>query len=121
MTRPLLAVVRRGTVGFEHETTSRPAGLRTPFLMGVAVRLFSIIRQDLTRLDFGRQTAMKAGTLRLIEAVTAGMALLAAGIIFASGGRPDRAPFFSETCPPRGGGELKVSAQIGNENEWACR
>ena len=87
MTRPLLAVVRRGTVGFKHETTSRLAGLRTPFLMGVAACLFSIICQDLTRLDFGRQTEVNTDTLRLIEAVTAGVALLAAGIIIASGGR----------------------------------
>ncbi len=81
MTRPPFAVVRRGTVGFEHETTRRPAGLRTPFLMGVAACLFSIICQDLTRLDFGRQTQVNTDTLRLIEAVTAGMALRAAGIV----------------------------------------
>ncbi|WP_299646121.1 hypothetical protein [uncultured Jannaschia sp.] len=48
--------------------------------------LFSIICQDPTRFDFDRQTEVNADPLRLIEGVTAGMALLAAGIIFASGG-----------------------------------
>ena len=55
--------------------------------MSVAACLFSIICQDLTRLDFDRQTKVNTDTLRLIEAVTAGVALLAAGIIIASGGR----------------------------------
>ncbi|WP_299818464.1 MgtC/SapB family protein [uncultured Jannaschia sp.] len=85
--RLLLAAILCGAVGFEREMTRRPAGLRTHILVGVAACIFIIIGQELSSLDYGRETELRIDPLRLIEAVTAGVAFLAAGIIFTSRGR----------------------------------
>lgn len=86
-TRMLMAAVLGGIIGFERERRAKPAGLRTHVLVSVAACLFIIISQELSQLDFGtgKDVSTQLDPLRLIEAVTAGVAFLAAGIIFTSG------------------------------------
>lgn len=85
-TRLLAAAVLAGVVGFERERRGKPAGLRTHILVSLAACLFIIVSQQLASMPFGDPDALRVDPLRLIEAVTAGVAFLAAGIIFTSKG-----------------------------------
>lgn len=85
--RMLAALVLGGVIGFERETHAKPAGLRTHMLVSIAACLFTLVGLELAQLDFGGEQAKRADPIRLIEAVTAGVAFLAAGLIFTSGGR----------------------------------
>jgi putative Mg2+ transporter-C (MgtC) family protein len=80
------ALVLGGAIGLEREWRKKPAGLRTHMLVSMAACLFIIVSQQLARMPFGADDALRVDPLRLIEAVTAGVAFLAAGIIFKSGG-----------------------------------
>ncbi|WP_245964195.1 MgtC/SapB family protein [Roseovarius spongiae] len=82
-----VAIVLGGVIGFEREHRGKPAGLRTHMLVSMAACLFIIVSQQLATMPFGAKDAIQVDPLRLIEAVTAGVAFLAAGIIFASGGK----------------------------------
>jgi putative Mg2+ transporter-C (MgtC) family protein len=86
-TRLLSAIVLGGVIGFERENRGKPAGLRTHMLVAMAACLFIIVGQQLGNLSFGEDANMRVDPLRLIEAVTQGVAFLAAGIIFTSGGK----------------------------------
>ncbi|MCF3593663.1 MgtC/SapB family protein [Rhodobacteraceae bacterium LMO-12] len=85
-TRLIAAMVLAGLIGFEREFWNKPAGLRTHMLVSLAACLFIIVSQQLASMPFGAQDALRVDPLRLVEAVTAGVAFLAAGIIFTSGG-----------------------------------
>jgi putative Mg2+ transporter-C (MgtC) family protein len=84
--RLLAAMLLGGVVGLERELHSKPAGLRTHMLVSLAACLFIVAGQELTRLSFGEGEVLRVDPLRLIEAVTAGVAFLAAGFIFTSQG-----------------------------------
>lgn len=81
------AVFLGAFVGIEREASGKPAGLRTHILISMAACLFILVSQNLATLDFGPGERMRVDPLRLVEAVTAGVAFLGAGTIFASGGR----------------------------------
>ena len=83
------ALILGGVIGFERERREKPAGLRTHMLIAMAACLFIIVSQQLAALPFGAgdQSNIQVDPLRLVEAVTAGVAFLAAGIIFTSGGK----------------------------------
>ncbi|MGR3795436.1 MgtC/SapB family protein [Vannielia sp. SX4] len=83
--RLLAAAVLGGLIGLEREWRSKPAGLRTHILVALAACLFIVVSQQLSQLSFGPKDSMKVDPLRLVEAVTAGVAFLAAGIIFTKG------------------------------------
>ncbi|SIN82668.1 putative Mg2+ transporter-C (MgtC) family protein [Vannielia litorea] len=85
LVRLLAAAVLGGLIGLEREWRDKPAGLRTHILIALAACLFIVISQQLSELSFGPQENMRVDPLRLIEAVTAGVAFLAAGIIFTKG------------------------------------
>ncbi|WPY96568.1 MgtC/SapB family protein (plasmid) [Limimaricola variabilis] len=85
--RLFAAIVLTGLIGLEREWQGKPAGLRTHILVGLAAALFVMLGQEVTHLDFGGTDDMRIDPLRLIEAVTAGVAFLAAGIIFTSQGQ----------------------------------
>ncbi len=55
-------------------------------LVSMAACLFIIVSQQLSSMSFGTQSELQVDPLRLIEAVTSGVAFLAAGIIFTSDG-----------------------------------
>lgn len=85
--RLFASLILAGLVGFEREWRHKPAGLRTHMLVGIAACLFVIIGQELSDLPFGTEDQQRFDPLRLTEAVTAGVAFLAAGVIFTTGGR----------------------------------
>ena len=87
LARLLAAIVLGGAIGLERERQEKPAGLRTHILVSVAACLFVILGLELAALDFGGAGEQRNDPLRMIEAVTAGVAFLAAGIIITSGGR----------------------------------
>jgi putative Mg2+ transporter-C (MgtC) family protein len=84
--RLLAAAVLASLVGIEREAQHKPAGLRTHIMVSMAACLFVLIGLELSALSFGDESQMRFDPLRLIEAVTAGVAFLAAGIIFTSKG-----------------------------------
>ncbi|MFO7759177.1 MAG: MgtC/SapB family protein [Roseovarius sp.] len=84
-TRLIAALVLGAVIGAERELKNKPAGLRTHMLVSMAACLFIIVSQQLAAV-FSETEGLRVDPLRLIEAVTAGVAFLAAGIIFSSGG-----------------------------------
>lgn len=85
--RLLVATLLGGVIGFEREAKDRPAGLRTHMVTALAAALFTVLtmelHEDLNRADPNNS----ADPLRIIEAVTAGVAFLAAGAIIQSRGK----------------------------------
>lgn len=86
-TRLAAALVLGGVIGLEREIRDKPAGLRTNMLVSMAACLFILISQQLASSSFANSDALRVDPLRLIEAVTAGVAFLAAGMIFRSDDR----------------------------------
>lgn len=76
-----------GLIGLEREARQRPAGLRTHMLVGLAAALYCLVMLEVLEGagDYADRVAMDP--LRLIEAVTSGVAFLAAGMIVFSGGK----------------------------------
>ena len=87
VTRTLATVVFCGLIGLERERSRRPAGLRTHMLIGLAACIYSLLTLALLSRasDFGDTVRMDP--LRIIEAVTSGVAFLAAGLIVFSHGK----------------------------------
>ncbi|MFN0263800.1 MgtC/SapB family protein [Tepidamorphus sp. 3E244] len=75
-----LAALTGAVVGFEREMRDRSAGLRTHMLISVASAAFAIIAISLFHA-VSDENGANADPIRLIEAVTAGVAFLAAGAI----------------------------------------
>ena len=73
-------------IGFEREARDRPAGMRTHMLTSLAAALFAIIAIEMIA-QFGSDSgATQLDPIRVVEAVTAGVAFLAAGTIIQSRG-----------------------------------
>ena len=85
--RLLAAILLAGLIGLERERRGKAAGLRTHILVSVAACLFVLLGLELAAMDFGGSSEQRNDPLRMIEAVTAGVAFLAAGLIFTSGGK----------------------------------
>lgn len=83
--RLLLATAFGAAIGFEREWRNRPAGLRTHILVCVAAATFAILTIEIIHAPmFTTQTlgdAVKVDPIRIVEAVTAGVAFLAAGVV----------------------------------------
>ncbi|HEY0938997.1 MAG TPA: MgtC/SapB family protein [Steroidobacter sp.] len=82
--RVFMAVIVGSLIGLDRELRKKPAGLRTHILISLAAALFTLITFELHQ-----QFAVVGGTrtadpVRIIEAVTAGVAFLAAGAIIQS-------------------------------------
>jgi putative Mg2+ transporter-C (MgtC) family protein len=84
--RLLLAAVMGAAIGVEREWRQRPAGLRTNILVAVASALFSILTLEIVHADIVQGDSIRADPIRMIEAVTSGVAFLAAGTIIQSRG-----------------------------------
>lgn len=84
--RLILAAGLGAAIGFERERLDRPAGLRTHMLTALAAALFTILTFEIHAGLLRDGTGSGADPIRVIEAVTAGVAFLAAGAIFRSGG-----------------------------------
>lgn len=74
-------------IGFEREAAERAAGLRTHMLVGVAAAAFALITLNVIEMHAGRADIIRMDPIRLIEATTAGVAFLAAGMIVLSRGK----------------------------------
>ncbi len=74
-----------GCIGLERELRAHPAGLRTHMLVGLAASLFTLVAVDLAQRLHAGADASGVDPLRAIEAVTAGVAFIAAGAIIRSG------------------------------------
>lgn len=80
--RLVIALFLGGAIGFDREVKNRPAGLRTHMLIVLAAAIFSITTLEIVA-DLAK-TGHSADPIRAIEAVTAGVAFLAAGSIIQS-------------------------------------
>ncbi|WP_090593765.1 MgtC/SapB family protein [Pelagibacterium luteolum] len=82
-----VAALLGAIIGLEREFKNRPAGLRTHMLTSLAAAVFTVmtfeIYHEMVELD--ASAIARLDPLRVIEAVTAGVAFLAAGAIIRSG------------------------------------
>ena len=79
--RLLLATIFGAAIGFEREWRDRPAGIRTHILVCVAAATFGILTVEISHASaFAFETA-RFDPIRVVEAVTAGVAFLAAGVV----------------------------------------
>ncbi|TCD15922.1 MgtC/SapB family protein [Oricola cellulosilytica] len=84
--RLVAAIALGGALGFEREWRKRPAGLRTHILVSVAAATFAIVSIEILRQPMFDSDYVRADPIRLVEAITSGVAFLAAGfIIFVRG------------------------------------
>ncbi len=84
--RLALATLFGALVGLEREWRNRPAGLRTHILVCLAACAVALLTIEITHHSVFDQESIRIDPIRLIEAVTSGVAFLAAGvIIFARG------------------------------------
>lgn len=84
--RLLFAALLGAIIGFEREWRARPAGLRTHILICVASATIGILTIEISHAPIFASKEMSLDPLRAVEAVTAGVAFLAAGsILFARG------------------------------------
>lgn len=85
--RLLVAAVLGALIGIEREVRNRPAGLRTHMLVATAAAAFTLVTFEIYHemVELNAQIA-RLDPIRVIEAVTAGVAFLAAGAIIRSGG-----------------------------------
>ena len=77
--RLLLAAILGAVVG---EWRNRPAGLRTRILVYLTTAAIAILTIEITHLSVFSGQEIRIDPIRLVEATTAGVAFLAAGLIF---------------------------------------
>ena len=89
--RLLLAAIFGAAIGFEREWRNRPAGLRTQVLVCVAAATFAILTIEIIHAPMFTADALgdavKVDPIRIVEAVTAGVAFLAAGVVIFTRGQ----------------------------------
>ena len=81
LVRLIAAVVLGAVIGFEREYLARPAGLRTHILVSLAAALFTVVALELAHREIAQSQGLSIDPTRVVEAVTAGVAFLAAGSI----------------------------------------
>ena len=84
--RLLIATVAGGVIGLERELSARAAGVRTHALVSLAAALFTIITYQIFE-TVQAEGGDNADPIRVIEAVTSGVAFIAAGAIIHGGAR----------------------------------
>lgn len=86
LARMLLATLLGSIIGLEREWRRRPAGLKTHMLVCLASATFTIVSLELVNVPVYNDQNIRMDPSRLVEAITSGVAFLAAGfIIFARG------------------------------------
>jgi uncharacterized membrane protein YhiD involved in acid resistance len=88
----LLAAALGAVVGMEREWRNRPAGLRTHILICLATAAIAILTIEITHVDVFAGQEIRIDPIRLVEATTAGVAFLAAGLIFSPRARSTASP-----------------------------
>lgn len=85
--RMLAACAFGFVIGFEREFRRRPAGLRTHMLTALAACAFMIVALEMVDKLADTNGIVQLDPIRTVEAVTAGVAFLAAGTIIQSRSR----------------------------------
>lgn len=80
------AILLGAIIGFEREAKNRPAGLKTHIMVSLAAAVFAVVALESIHMRGLADTNVQVDPLRVIEAVTAGVAFLAAGTIVLSRG-----------------------------------
>ena len=81
------AILLGAVIGLEREYRDHPAGLRTHILIALSASLFAILALESVHMPGLSDEQVRIDPLRVIEAVTSGVAFLAAGMIVFSRGR----------------------------------
>lgn len=84
--RLIVAALVGGVVGFDRELRDKPAGLRTHMLISLAAGVFTLLALELHQQLARANEHSGSDPIRIIEAVTSGVAFLAAGAIIQSRG-----------------------------------
>lgn len=79
--RLLAAGILGAVIGIDREWRRRPAGLRTHILTALAASVFTVLTIEIVYSGLLSEENSRADPIRVIEAVTAGVAFLAAGTI----------------------------------------
>ena len=85
--RLTLAMIFGAVIGFEREVNDHSAGLRTHMLTSLAAALFTVLTFELFHEVQESGGESNADPIRVVEAVTAGVAFLAAGAIISNRGQ----------------------------------
>ena len=84
--RLLVATVVGALIGIEREISTHSAGLRTHALVSLAAALFTVITYQIFE-SVQAEGGQTADPIRVVEAVTSGVAFIAAGAIIQGGAR----------------------------------
>lgn len=84
LARMVVSIVLAGMIGIEREIRNSAAGMRTHMLVGLAAATYCILTLEMVAGAYSEKVHMDP--LRLVEAVTGGVAFLAAGMIVFSKG-----------------------------------
>ena len=79
--RLLGAIVLGGLIGWERHIHNKPAGMRTHMMIALAACVFTLVAFGMIETPWAGDERVKFDPLRLIAAVTSGVAFLAAGTI----------------------------------------
>ncbi|HZY50398.1 MAG TPA: MgtC/SapB family protein [Devosia sp.] len=85
--RLVVAVLFGAVIGFEREVSLHSAGLRTHILIALAAALYTTLTLEIFHLP-EVMTNGRSDPVHSVEAVTAGIAFLGAGVLFRGGNRP---------------------------------
>lgn len=83
--RLFMAAIAGAAIGFEREDPKRHAGLRTNMLVSMAACLLTITALSMADMIALAGEGARADPIRVVEAITAGVAFIAAGSIIRSG------------------------------------
>jgi putative Mg2+ transporter-C (MgtC) family protein len=86
LARMVGAILLGAVIGAEREYQSHPAGLRTHILVALSACVFSLLSIESVHMAGFSDEQVRIDPLRVIEAVTSGVAFLAAGMIVFSRG-----------------------------------
>lgn len=86
LVRVVGALLLSAVIGLERESKDRPAGLRTHMLVSLSACIFAILAIEVPNAAVFDGREITSDPLRIVEAVTAGVAFLAAGFIVFSRG-----------------------------------
>ncbi|MHA6287680.1 MgtC/SapB family protein [Maricaulis sp. CAU 1757] len=84
--RLLAALACGALIGVDREMRERPAGLRTHMLVALAACLFTILTFEMVHRAVDGNPSLGVDPVRVVEALTSGVAFLAAGTIIISKG-----------------------------------
>ncbi len=79
--RLLAALALGGVIGWERHLHSKPAGMRTHMMISLAACVFTLVAFGMIEVPWAGDESVKFDPLRLVVAVTSGVAFLAAGTI----------------------------------------